>query len=240
MVGRNQWKEMTQGSGGNGFPKSRSIQGRTWVSGLGGPTKLVREQGLSLQECAKILPCPFRNALKFNVLLMSSETGDQKVAVSRRRRHRKNGLDLQRRAVRVETLIQMGEFFCTTGVGRSRFGEGGLPHIGIVDTREQATGPSFDALLEKVTAFNLMATFDLDEQWFSRILRSSRRGAAGFSGVTQEYIRFSLDDVRGMQFFTALSSLLAKALVPQVVVELIRVVRLTALTKPDGGVFAIG
>ena len=42
-----------------------------------------------------------------------------------------------------------------------------------------------------------------------------------------------------MQLFTAFSSRLAKALVPQVAVDLIRVGRLTALSKPDGGVRGI-
>ena len=42
-----------------------------------------------------------------------------------------------------------------------------------------------------------------------------------------------------MQLFTALGSRLTKALVPQVAVDLIRVGRLTALSKPDGGVRGI-
>ena len=45
----------------------------------------------------------------FNVLFMSSEDCDKKAAVSRRRRHRTGGLDLERRALRPKTLIQMGE-----------------------------------------------------------------------------------------------------------------------------------
>ena len=161
MVGRNQWKEMMQWL--TFFWKIRwrwifqeqQHPGEDLSFGFGGPTKIVREQGLSLPQCG-----PFRNALKFalekcislevlrqergwklltliprmllrlppggglipkskmlgrfevfsrgefNVLLMSSEACDEKAAVSRRRRHRTGGLDLERRALRAETLIQ--------------------------------------------------------------------------------------------------------------------------------------
>ena len=94
-----------------------------------------------------------------------------------------------------------------------------------------------DPIPEELTAFEPMAMFDLDEQLFARNVRSSRRGAAGGpSGTTTEHLRPLLDDVR---LFTALGSRLAKALVPQVAVDLIRVGRLTALSKPDGGVRGI-
>ena len=57
--------------------------------------------------------------------------------------------------------------------------------------------------------------------------------------MSTEHLRLLLDDVRGLQLFTALGSRLAKALVPQVAVDLIRVGRFTALSKPDGGVRGI-
>ena len=97
-----------------------------------------------------------------------------------------------------------------------------------------------DPILEELTACEPMAMFDLDEQLFARNLRSSRQEAAGGpSGMTTEHLRPLLDDVGGMQLFTALGSRLAKALVPQVAVDLIRVGRLTTLSKRDGGVRGI-
>ena len=57
--------------------------------------------------------------------------------------------------------------------------------------------------------------------------------------MTTEHLRPLLDDVRGMRLFTEVGSRLAKALVPQVAIDLIRVGRLTALSKPDGGVRGI-
>ena len=47
---------------------------------------------------------------------------------------------------------------------------------------------------------------------------------------------FLSDDVRGIRLFTEVGSRLAKALIPQVAIDLIRVGRLTALSKSDGGV----
>ena len=52
--------------------------------------------------------------------------------------------------------------------------------------------------------------------------------------MTTEHLRPLLDDVRGMRLFTEVGSRLAK-----VAIDLIRVGRLTALSKPDGGVRGI-
>ena len=66
--------------------------------------------------------------------------------------------------------------------------------------------------------------FVLDEDLFNKNLRSSKKGAApGPSGMTTDYLRQRL----------------ARAEVPEAVVNIIRMERLTALSKPDGGVRGI-
>ena len=57
--------------------------------------------------------------------------------------------------------------------------------------------------------------------------------------MTNEHLRPLLDDVRGRKLFFAVGEQLARATVPHEVVEIIRVGRLTALSKPDGGVRGI-
>ena len=79
--------------------------------------------------------------------------------------------------------------------------------------------------------------FQLDEDRFLKNLRSARRGAAaGPSGMTNEHLRPLLDDARGRKLLFTVGEQLARAAVPQEVIEMVRVGRLTALTKPDGGV----
>ena len=82
--------------------------------------------------------------------------------------------------------------------------------------------------------------FELDEPTFNKNLLSARRGAAGRpSGLTTEHLRPLLDDARALHLFFMVAQKLARADVPEAVVDLTRVGRLTSLTKPDGGVRGI-
>ena len=79
--------------------------------------------------------------------------------------------------------------------------------------------------------------FDLDEDLFSKNLRSLKKGAAsGPSGMTTDHLRPLLLDHRGLHLFFQMSERLARAEVPEAVVNIVRMGRLTALSKPDGGV----
>ena len=74
--------------------------------------------------------------------------------------------------------------------------------------------------------------FELDEQKFSRNLRSARRGvAAGPSGMTTEHLRPLLDDNRALHSFYRMCDMLARAAVPPSIVAFIRSGHLTAFTK---------
>ena len=56
-----------------------------------------------------------------------------------------------------------------------------------------------DPLPDELTAFELVARFELDEHMLARNLRTSRRGAAGGpSGMTTEHLRPLLDDMNAI------------------------------------------
>ena len=70
-------------------------------------------------------------------------------------------------------------------------------------------------------------------------MRTDFAATSGPHGMTAEHLRPLLDDVRKMRLLSCLASNLAVADVPGVAVQMVRVGRLTALTKPDGGVRGI-
>ena len=79
--------------------------------------------------------------------------------------------------------------------------------------------------------------FDLDVDKFLICLRKSRRGAAGGpSGMTSEHLIPLLDNERDSAAFARVAPLMARREVPTSALEGIRLGRLTALKKPDGGV----
>ena len=71
-------------------------------------------------------------------------------------------------------------------------------------------------------------------------LRKARRGAApGPSGMTSDHLFPLLEGEIDSELFTRVGSLLAVARVPHVILEATKLGRLTALSKPDGGVRGI-
>ena len=81
--------------------------------------------------------------------------------------------------------------------------------------------------------------FELDEGMFAKV-RSARKGAApGPSGMAVEHLRPLLDNPRDVHMFFLMAEQLVQGRAPEVAVQAIRLVRLTALRKPDGGVRGI-
>ena len=82
--------------------------------------------------------------------------------------------------------------------------------------------------------------FELGFDLFSKSLRVSRRGAAsGPSGMTAEHLRPHPEAEDEMTLFWQLAQDLARAAVPGVIVDSVRLGRITALQKPNGGVRGI-
>ena len=80
---------------------------------------------------------------------------------------------------------------------------------------------------------------EVDPDKFARNLRSARKGAPGPSGMTSEHLRPLLSHPNDVLMLHPMGEELARGQVPQVVIEAIRVGRMTALQKPDGGVRGI-
>ena len=57
--------------------------------------------------------------------------------------------------------------------------------------------------------------------------------------MTTEHLRPLLDDMRSLHLFFRVSERLARVQIPEVVADLLRLGRITALSKPDGGVRGI-
>ena len=77
--------------------------------------------------------------------------------------------------------------------------------------------------------------FDLDEFRFARNLRSAKRGAR----MTVEHLQPLLGHPRDLRSFIRASEQLSRARVPHSIREAVRLGRLTALQKPNGGVRGI-
>ena len=105
---------------------------------------------------------------------------------------------------------------------------------------ERSPAQPRELLPEDLAQFIQATPFEQDEKLFNRNLRSSRRGAAaGPSGMTMEHLRLLLAEPGALHFFFLIGEKLAQALVPGSIVDIVRMGRLTALSKPDGGVWGI-
>ena len=73
----------------------------------------------------------------------------------------------------------------------------------------------------------------------SALRETHRGGAAGLSGMRAEHLKLLLQDVEAMELLAEAASQLASADIPPDIATGIAAVRLTALSKPDGGVRGI-
>ena len=80
----------------------------------------------------------------------------------------------------------------------------------------------------------------LDGEEFVKSLRNSRRGAApGPSGMCAEHLRLLLDRESDVMAITMFGNSFARGQIPSDIVAAVRLGRMTALQKPDGGVRGI-
>ena len=174
-------------------------------------------------------------------LLEQSRRCAEQVAVASRRRRRRRGEDnIQRRADRAEALVQMGELsagrHALEGAALAPGSEATLNELqNPVKRPPEPREPLPDDLFVRRGPL-----FELDFDLFSKNLRVSRRGAAsGPSGMTAEHLRPLLESEKDMTLFWQLAQDLARAAVPDVIVDSVRLGRITALQKPNGGVRGI-
>ena len=175
-------------------------------------------------------------------LIEASEQCDDKAAVSRRRfRRRVHDDDLEKRVARAELLCHLGEL----SSARQAL-EGATLAPGNSDTLDQLKDPTRrpprprEPLPHDVVSHVPGRAFELDEQLLSRNLRSVRRGAAaGPSGMTTEHLRLLCSDMRTLHVFFQVAEKFARGEIPESVVKMVKLGRMTALSRPDGRVRGI-
>ena len=174
-------------------------------------------------------------------LLRASQFFDEQAAVARRRGRRRAGDDTEKRALRVLSLTQLG------GLSSARQAlEGASIAPGTEATQATLSNPAkrpqepYAPLPQRLTGHVPEVPSQLDEDQFARNLRSARKGAAaGLSGMTTDHLRRLLSSQRDLQLLFKLASRFARGEVPETIVAIVRQGRLTALSKPSGGVRGI-
>ena len=97
-----------------------------------------------------------------------------------------------------------------------------------------------DEVLAEILEHMPDVPFELDEQKFLSNLRKSRRGAAaGPSGMTSDHLRPVLDTHQDARLLYKLGEQFSRAETLDPIVAAIRLGRMTALLKPNGGVTGI-
>ena len=163
------------------------------------------------------------------------------VAIAQRRGQRQQGDDVGKRAERAQSFVLMGEI----SSGRQALeGEAVAPGTEatlnlLEDAERRHPVPLIEVprgLMEHMPA----ADFGLDQDKIAGNLRSSRKRAGpGLSGMTSEHLRPLLSKPDDVHLLFRMGEQLARAQVPNVLIDAIRMGRMTALSKPDGGVRGI-
>ena len=169
--------------------------------------------------------------------LATSATGSQAAI---RRRRRRNHDDVRKRADRALQLVQMGELSAGRLAldGAQVAGGDDATLKALTDKRRRPAVPR--ATLSQSILEAQPEVFSLDEGLFVQSLRSSRRGAAaGPSGMTADHLQPVLDTGRDTTLLFRFASVLARGQAPVAAVEGVRMGRITALQKPNGGIRGI-
>ena len=164
-------------------------------------------------------------------LLIQSRDHAEAARTGSIRRRRSHVDTQQRRAERAQTLVLMGE----VSAGRQALDGASLAPGTTQETLEQV--PREEVPRELTQSEN---TFMLDHNMLTKNLKCARRGAAGGpSGMTAEHLKPLLDNFRDTELFCQVGEHLAQGKIPRDVLEIVRMGRMTALQKANGGVRGI-
>ena len=173
----------------------------------------------------------FRNGRWIDLVRDSEEIGDQAVTAARRRRGRK-GDDVESCAARTLFLTQSGELSSARqALEGAEVAPANLATLGaLTDTTRRPAVPREPL----PTSFQVRCGSIVQEFAFSK------KGAAGGpSGMTTEHLQPLLCNPRDLHAFFLVCEQLARVEVPAEVVRWIKLGRMTALRKPEGGVWGI-
>ena len=163
---------------------------------------------------------------------------DAMVAKHRKRRRQTPEDDVKRRAARALSLVQMGEL----SAGRQAL-EGADIAPGNNATLQMLQDPRKrpprtrlgDEIPRAIMEHVAQSPFNLEEKRFLGNLRTSRRGAAaGPSGMNADHLRPVLDSHVHSDLLFKLGEQVSRAETPPVILDVIRLGRITALQKPRG------
>ena len=178
---------------------------------------------------------------RWEELLRDSEAQEEAASTLRRRRRRRSDDAEDRRVSKALGLVQMGELFA----GRAALEAAELAP-GTNATLQQLQDPvrrpprAREPIPEHLLTEMPVAQFDMEEHRFLQNLRTARKGVApGPSGMTCEHLRLLLESPRDSHRFFLMAEQLAQGVAPEAAIHAVRVGRLTALRKPDGGVRGI-
>ena len=168
----------------------------------------------------------------------SRKCAEEAATAHRRRRRRARENDVEKRAARALNFVQLGEL----SSARQALEGADLAPGNDETLRALRQRPAFpqEPIPPALMQLRPPRQHELDDKLLGKNLKSATRGAAGGpSGMTTEHLRPLLDSQRDMHLFHEVCQQLARAEVSQTIVDAIRLGRMTALTKPNGGVRGI-
>ena len=170
------------------------------------------------------------------LIARSNQISQEVASISVRRRRREAGSDLERRAARAEKVVALGEL----SAGRQAL-EGAAIAPGtmrtlaaITDPRKRPREPR-SPLDEDLLTQDPVIPYIMDMKKFLANVRS----APGPSGMTVEHLRPLLESDRDSLLFYEVVVEISRGNAPDVFWDAVRLGRVTALVKPDGGVRGI-
>ena len=201
------------------------------------------------QNLLGVVPCPAKLAESCNpfargewmLLVKASRADAQSNSAATLRQREESSDERGRRAKRALQLTQWGEL----SSARQAL-EGALVALGNEETLSQLTDPSRrpavprTPIIREFVEHNPEDQVVMDGEVLLKNLRNSRRGAvAGPSGLTGDHLRVILDSESDCVALCEFARVLVVGKVPREVMKAIRLGRVTALSKPDGGVRGI-
>ena len=175
------------------------------------------------------------------LLARSSSVDAQAHQLSSRRRRRQQQDNEERRCDRARSLVHMGELSAARrALEAAPVAPGTMATLRMLTDPERRPPVAREELCQEVADAIPDRAFDLDPAEFLVCLRTARRGAAaGPSGMTADHMFPILENERDSMLLVEVVSSLATGNVPTEIIDAIRLGRITALQKPDGGVRGI-
>ena len=162
-------------------------------------------------------------------------------AAVRRRRCRHRSDNVPGRVARAEAVVHLGELSSARQVLEgAQLAPGSRQMLQKLTDQSKRPREARVPVPPEVGNHRPQSHFNLDGDWFLRNLRSARRGAAaGPSGMTVEHLQPLLDHGKDAKRFYQVAELFSRAEVSASVRDAVKLGRLIALQKPDGGVRGI-